>query len=195
MTASFVTYNPAISSPAPVAQMGSGGAPNPVAVHTLTSSEQGLIIANDPASVQVDTSTSPVSVVSNPNFWSQRGAFYTAQQAAIVKSGFNAAISAPFAFTNAAGVASSYAMEPQSQFIYSQSMQNYVIAGESLPSGFTIRDINGVPQTFTVADIKSLYTSIVSFIQSCNATLDSTLANIASSTDYSNCISYVWVTP
>ena len=51
------------------------------------------------------------------------------------------------------------------------------------------------PVAQTVADIKSLYTSIVSFIQSCNATLDSTLANIASSTDYSNCISYVWVTP
>jgi len=179
----------------PVGQLGSGTTPNPVAVLTLTSTEQSLVIANDPVSVIVDTSTSPPSVVSNPNFWAQRGPYYISQQIAAVTAGFKAALATPFAFTNAAGVATSYATDPNSLFIYSQAYANYVLGGETLPSGFTIRDVNGTPQTFTVTDIKGLYTGIVNFTQSCNASFNNLVANIKASTSYSQCVGNVWVTP
>ena len=193
MPITFVTYNPTASNPAPVLQMGSGTAPNPVAVHTLTSTEQGYVQGNDPLSIVVDPSTGAVS--SNPNFWAQRGAYYIAQQIAAVTAGFKAALAAPYAFTNTAGVATSYATDSNSLFIYSQAYTNYVLGAETLPSGFTIRDINGTPQTFTTADIKGLYTGIVNFTQACNVTFNSLVANIKASTSYSQCIGYVWVTP
>lgn len=191
----FVTYNPNATSPIPVGQLGSGTDPNPIAVLTLSSTEQSLIIANDPTSILVDTTTSPPSVVSNPNFWTQRGPYYISQQIAAVTAGFKAALAAPFAFTNAAGVATSYATDPNSLFIYSQAYTNYVLGGKTLPSGFTIRDVNGTPQTFTTSDIKNLYTGIVNFTQSCNASFNSLVANIKASTSYSNCVSYNWTTP
>ncbi len=191
----FATYNPSATSPVPVGQLGSGTDPNPIAVLTLSSTEQSLIIANDPTSILVDTTTSPPSVVSNPNFWTQRGPYYISQQIAAVTAGFKAALAAPFAFTNAAGVATSYATDPNSLFIYSQAYTNYVLGGETLPSGFTIRDVNGTPQTFTTSDIKNLYTGIVNFTQSCNASFNSLVANIKASTSYSNCVSYNWTTP
>ena len=193
MPITYVTYNPAASNPASVLSMGSGTTPNPVAVHTLTSTEQGYVQANDPLSIVVDPSTGAVS--SNPNFWTLRGAYYQGLQIGLVAGGFQKAISAPFAFTNAAGVASTYLMDANSQFIYSQAYANYVLGGETLPSGFTIRDSNGVPQTFAVSDIKGLYTGIVNFIQSCNTSFNGLVADIKASTSLSNCQSYTWVTP
>ena len=195
MSAVFVTYNPNATSPVSVGQLGSGTAPNPVAVLTLSSTEEALIVANDPTSILVDTTTSPPSVVSNPNFWTQRGSYYISKQIAVVTAGFKAALAAPFPFTNAAGVATSYATDSNSLFIYSQAYTNYILGGETLPTGFTIRDINGTSQTFTTADIKGLYTGIVNFTQACNAQFNSLVANIKASTSYSQCVSYTWTTP
>ncbi len=193
MPLNFVTYDPTAPNPAPVLSMRSGTAPNPVAVHTLTSTEQGYIQANDPLSIVVDPSTGAVSA--NANFWTLRGAYYKGLQIGSVTGGFQKALAAPYAFTNAAGVASTYAMDSGSQFIYSQAYANYVLGGEALPSGFTIRDSNGIPQTFAVADIKGLYTGIISFVQTCNTAFNGLVANINGSTSLSNCQSYVWVTP
>lgn len=175
--------------------MGSGPTPNPTAVHSLSSTEQALIVANDPTSILVDTTTSPPSVIANPNFWTQRGAYYISRQIAAVTAAFKAALAAPFAFTNAAGVATSYATDSNSLFIYSNAYSAFVLGGKTLPSGFTIRDVNGTPQTFTTTDITNLYTGIVNFTQSCNATFNNLVASIKASTAYSQCIGYVWATP
>ena len=196
MSATFVTYNPSATSPVPVGQLGSGTAPNPVAVLTLTSTEQALVIANDPVSVLVDTTTSPPSVISNPNFWTQRGAYYIAQQIAAVTIGFNNAITAPYPFTNAAGVASSYPVNSAlAKEEYSNAFLKYVQNGQALPSGFTFNDINNVPQAFTVADIENFYNGYTNFFQQCKASINSLVASIKASTSYSQCVGNVWVTP
>ena len=196
MSAVFVTYNPNATSPVSVGQLGSGTAPNPVAVLTLSSTEQSLIVANDPTSILVDTTTSPTSVISNPNFWTQRGAYYIAQQIAAVTIGFNNAITAPYPFTNAAGVASSYPVNSTlAKEEYSNAFLKYVHNGQALPSGFKYNDVNNVPQAFTVADIENFYNGYTNFFQQCRASINSLVANIKASTSYSNCISYTWVTP
>ena len=196
MSATFVTYNPSATSPVPVGQLGSGTAPNPVAVLTLSSTEQSLIIANDPTSILVDTTTSPPSVVSNPNFWTQRGSYYIAQQIAAVMMGFNNAITAPYPFTNSAGVASSYPVNSTlAKEEYSNAFLKYVQNGQTLPSGFTFNDVNGVPQAFTVADIENFYNGYTNFFQQCKAAINSLVESIKASTSYSQCSSYNWTTP
>ncbi len=169
------------------------GSPPTQAWLALTSTQMGAIPEYDTAYYIM--AGSPPSVTVNPNFWTQRGPFYIQRQIGRIQAGFQAALSAPFAFTNAAGVASSYAMDAQSQFIYSQAYANYVLGAEALPSGFTIRDANGTPQTFTVADIKALYTGIVNFVQSCNASLNGFVVQVQATTSYTACIAVVWVTP
>ena len=194
-TPSYVTYNPNAGASAPVVSMGSGNAPNPVAIHILSSAEIALIQGNDPNSILVDTTTSPPSVIANANYWAQFGATWIARQINIVAQGYKAAISAPYAFTNSAGVASSYAMDSDSKFIYSNAYISYVLGAQPLPSGFTIRDVNNVPQAFTVADIKTFYLGAVDFFQTCNAAFNTLEANIKASTSLSQCQSYIWVTP
>ncbi|WP_143461669.1 hypothetical protein [Leptospirillum ferriphilum] len=192
----FVTYNPNATSPVPVGQLGSGTPPNPVAILTLSSTEQSLIVANDPTSILVDTTTSPPSIISNPNFWTQRGPYYIAQQMTLAVAGFNKAITSPYTFTNAAGVTSNYPVNSTlAKEEYSNAFLKYVQNGQTLPSGFTFNDINGVPQAFTVTDIENFYNGYTNFFQQCKVSLNSLLASIKTSTSYSQCISYTWTTP
>lgn len=186
----YIAYNTVTSK---IIAMATGSSPDPVGYLSLTATEMQAAPEGDPTYYIVSGNPATVSV--NPNFWAQRGPYYMARQIGRVQAGFQAALTAPFAFTNAAGVASSYAMDATSQFIYSQAYANYVLGGEALPAGFTIRDVNGTPQTFTVADIKGLYTGIVNFVQSCNAAFNNFVGQIKASTSYSACVAIVWSTP
>jgi hypothetical protein len=184
----YVMYDPTAGT---VNAISTGTAPTPPSYLSITSTQLSAAPEMDPAYYIVSNG----SLVVNPNFWTQRGPYYIFRQIQQVKAGFQGAISAPFPFTNAAGVASSYATDSQSLFIYSQAYENYIQAAQPLPSPFTIRDVNEVPQTFTVSDITNLYRGIVNFQQSCNNALNNFVASIQASTSYSACTSIVWVTP
>ena len=192
-TFDYVTYNPNAGASAPVIQMGSGTAPNPLAIHILSTTEQGYIQGNDPASIVIDATTGAVSA--NANFWTLRGPHYIKKQIALVEAGYLGAVTSPYPFTTSAGVSSTYAMDSASQFTYSQAFAKYVQNGQALPTNFTIRDANKVPQAFTVADIENLYNGYSNFFQTCNAAFDTLEENIKAATSLSNCQSYVWVTP
>lgn len=193
MPITFVTYNPTASNPAPVLQMGSGTAPNPVAVHTLTSTEQGYVQGNDPLSIVVDPSTGAVS--SNPNFWTLRGAYYQSLQINLIKQAGAAANLSPLAFTNAAGVAALYPMDTLSVRNYQNAFLAYVEGGEALPSGFFFLNTLGVPVLMVLADVKNLYEAGVSRTQAYDAQVANLVGQVEAATSVSAVQAIVWVTP
>jgi hypothetical protein len=76
-------------------------------------------------------------------------------QNAIIDAAYLAAVTTPVAFTTAAGVASTYQADPDSQQILSRAMQTYKDAG-SVPSGFYWRSAGNTNVTFTLADLEGL---------------------------------------
>ena len=99
-------------------------------------------------------------------------------QIGVIKSAAASAMVAPLAYTLASGVATSFPMDGVSQNYYHGAFTTYVLGAETLPTDFTLRDVNGAPQAATVADIKGIFVGGVAQIQGANAKMDTLISQI-----------------
>jgi len=79
-------------------------------------------------------------------------------QSAAIDAAYAAAIQQPVSFTTAAGVTTTYQADAASQTLLMQATQGYTIAGE-VPAGFYWKAADNSLVTFTLADLRGLYSA------------------------------------
>ena len=82
---------------------------------------------------------------------------FKANQINVIKQSARQASALDMIFTNAAGTASTFPMQPRFWVMYVGAYAKYVIYKQPLPSSFGFEDVNEIIIPMTVADIENFY--------------------------------------
>jgi len=118
-----------------------------------------------------------------------------AEQSGLIAAACSAAESAPLAFTNAAGVASSFPMDSGKLAKYLSIYTKYYVKGLPFPNSATtynFYDVNGKAVAMTLTDIENFFNSVEAQVDSALAKQETLLADIATATTVSAVQEVIW---
>jgi hypothetical protein len=116
-------------------------------------------------------------------------------QSGLVASACSAAESAPLAFTNAAGVSSSFPMDSGKLAKYLSIYTKYYVKELPFPNSATtynFYDVNGKAVAMTLTDIENFFNSVEAQVDSALAKQETVLADIAAATTVTAVQTIVW---
>ncbi len=114
------------------------------------------------------------------------------KQAGVIRVSASTAEHTPLAFTNAAGIASTFPMDPHSWTKYLGAYTRYVVHGVALPSNFAFSDTNGRAVAMTVADIDAFFGAGTLQIETALTTMETLLSQIEAATTVTAVQSITW---